>query len=361
MNTTMQTPNIIALHDQPATIEANNFRYKSLSSWCCNIFLGCMHACPICFAPETSANKQKQMLRSFGILDPVLDWGRYLLIRPLDKEKFLASLRKADQTHPGLRKRDGNDAIMFCSTTDAYQVIRHANPGERRRFQRMAATSRRWMLEAIRDHSSLNVRILTRSPLAKQDFDIFKTFGDRLLLGTSLPTLDPKISRIYEPHVSHPNKRLELLTDAHAAGIHTYVAVAPVYPEVGYDGVLEVFRAVKAANPYTVFMEPVNLKLQIAERVQRGARERGEDIDMTPYSGSQAWADYAIRKLRDAERAAEVAGISDRLHLWPDHEGLSLKSVIERQPDPEAYLRWLRQWWNRVSEWPGINGAMTWS
>lgn len=356
MNETIQAPIVVALHDQPVTIEPNNFRYKSLSSWCCNTFLGCMHACPICFAPETSANKQKGMLRSFGILDPILGWGSYLLLRPLDKQKFLASLRKADRTHPGLRKRDGNDAIMFCSTTDAYQVIHHPVPEEQRRFQRMARDSRRWMLEAVRDHSDLNVRILTRSPLAQEDFDIFKSFGDRLLLGTSLPTLDPKISRIYEPKVSHPKQRLKLLTDAHAAGIHTYVAVAPVYPEIGYDGMLEVFRAVKAASPWTVFMEPVNLKLQIAGRVQRSARERGEDIDMTPYTDSRVWADYAIRTLREAERAAEVAGISDRLHLWPDHEGLSLKSVIERQPDSEAYLAWLRRWWNRVSEWPGKNG-----
>lgn len=353
MNETVQAPTIVALHDQPVTIEPNNFRYKSLSAFACNTFLGCMHACPICFAPETSANKQKRMLESFGVLDPVLDWGRYLLLRPLDKQKFLASLRKADQTHPGLRKPDGNDAIMFCSTTDAYQVIHHAVPDEQRRFQRIARDSRRWMLEAIRDYSSLNVRVLTRSPLAAEDFDMFQSFGDRLLLGTSLPTLNPKISSIYEPKVSHPKLRLKLLTDAHAAGIHTYVAVAPVYPEVGYDGMLEVFEAVKAANPWTVFMEPVNLKLQIAERVQRSARERGHDIDMTPYTDSQAWADYAVQMLRDAERAAEVAGISDRLHLWPEHEGLSLKSVIERQPDPEAYLAWLRRWWNRVSEWPG--------
>jgi DNA repair photolyase len=356
MNETIQAPIVVALHDQPATIEPNNFRYKSLSTWCCNTFLGCMHACPICFAPETSANKQKQMLASFGIHDPVLEWGRYLLLRPLDKQKFLASLHKADQTPPGLRKRDGNDAVMFCSTTDAYQVIHHPDSDTQRRYQRMARDSRRWMLEAIRDQSDLNVRILTRSPLAQEDFDIFQSFSDRLLLGTSLPTLDAKISRIYEPKVSAPRHRLTLLTDAHAAGIHTYVAVAPVYPEVGYEGMLDVFRAVKAANPCTVFVEPVNLRLAVAERVREEAQRQGRDIDMAPYSDSRAWADYAVQTLRDAERAAGVAGLSERLHLWPDHEALSRESVINRQPDPIAYVAWLRCWWDRVSEWPGKNG-----
>jgi len=164
MNDTIKAPNIVALHDQPVMIEQNSFGYKSLSSWCCNTFLGCMHACPICFAPETSANKQKQMLKSFGILYPGLEWGRCLLLRPLDERRFLTSLRRAERTYPGLRKLDGNDVIMFCRTTDAYQVIHHSDPTEQRRFQRMARDSRRWMLKSICDHSALNVRVLTRSP-----------------------------------------------------------------------------------------------------------------------------------------------------------------------------------------------------
>jgi DNA repair photolyase len=225
---------------------------------------------------------------------------------------------------------------------------------------------------AIRDHSNLNVRTLTRSPMALEDFDIFQSFGDRLPLGTSLPTLNPKISDIHEPKVAAPRHRLKLLTDADAAGIHTYVAVAPVYPEVGCDGMLEVFEAVKAANPCTVFAEPVNLRLEIAERVRsesrRQARRRRHeegndldvsefDIDMTPYSDSEAWVEYAVRTLRDAERAAEKADLSERFHLWPDHQALGRNSVINRQPDPEAFRAWLRRWWDRVSEWPDKTGC----
>ena len=39
--------------------------------------------------------------------------------------------------------------------------------------------------------------------------------GNRLMLGTSLPTLDSTISSIYEPKVSAPRLRLKLLADAH--------------------------------------------------------------------------------------------------------------------------------------------------
>ena len=186
-------------------------------------------------------------------------------------------------------------------------------------------------LELIRDHSTLNVRILTRSPLARKDFDLFKSFGNRLLLGTSLPTMDGKISKLYEPNAPAPKHRLKLLLDAHEEGIPTFVAVAPVFPECGYEGMLEVFNAVKEANPVTIFMEPVNIRLGIAQRIQEEARRVKKDIDMTPYTDKAAWAEYAISTLLDAERAAEDAGVLDRLHLWPDHDDLGAKKVRKAQ------------------------------
>ena len=109
--------------------------------------------------------------------------------------------------------------MFLCSTTDPYQTIRNEDVGKQKLLNVHARQMLRDALEAIRDHSTLNVRILTRSPLAREDFDIFKTFGDRLLLGTSLPTLDPVLGRLYEPKVPSPAQRLKLLTDAHAAGI----------------------------------------------------------------------------------------------------------------------------------------------
>jgi DNA repair photolyase len=346
---------ISALHETPATIERNRFKYKSLSSWALNLFMGCAHGCRFCYVTDTSANKQSRLLKSYGVRDAVEDWGSYVLVRPWNRAKFMASLRKAENTHPGLLNADGNRAVFLCSTTDAYQVIRNPDPEIAKMLNEEAREVLRNALTAILEDSTLNVRILTRSPLARNDFDLFKKFGDRLLLGTSLPTMDDKLRKLYEPDVPHPKKRLKLLTDAHAAGINTYVAVAPVFPEVGYGGMLEVFEAVKAAKPWTIFMEPVNLRLGIAKRIQKRAAmpEINIEMDMSIYDGGPAWVEYAIQSLKDAERAAKATGQLDRLHLWPDHEALSLKSVAKTQKDPEAYLKWLWGYWNRVSEWPG--------
>ena len=306
---------------------------------------------------DTSANKQASLLRAFGVADPVKDWGSYVLVRPWHHNEFMKSLRKAERTATIELNADGNRAVFLCSTTDPYQVIRNPDPEKQKQLNEHARQMLRDALEAIRDHSSLNVRILTRSPLARADFDIFKSFGDRLLLGTSLPTLDPIVSRLYEPKVPAPAQRLKLLTDAHAAGIHTYVAVAPVFPEVGYAGILDVFKAVKEAKPWTIFLEPVNLRLGIAERIREEALKLGREMDMTPYTDRAAWAKYAIQTLKDAEIAAQATGQLDRLHLWPDHEALAAKKVMASQAEPAVYLAWLQKYWGRVSEWPGKKSA----
>jgi len=344
---------ISTIHDMPATIEPNGFKFKSLSEWALNLHLGCAHGCRFCYVPDTSANKQQKLLRAYGVDDPVADWGSYVLVRPWIEGKFMASLRTAEEVPPDQLKPDGNRAVFLCSTTDPYQVISNPDPVKKKLLDRHARALVRKSLIAIRDHSTINVRILTRSPLAREDFDIFQTFGNRLLLGTSLPTLDPVLSRLYESNVPHPKQRLKLLTDAHAAGIPTYVAVAPVFPEVGYQGLLEVFEAVKAAEPVTIFMEPVNLRLGIAKRIAEQAMELGVEMDTEVYDGGPAWATYAIQALRDAERAAKATGQFDRLHLWPDYEALGAANVVEAQEDSEAYLKWLRSYWDRVSEWPG--------
>ena len=50
-------------------------------------------------------------------------------------------------------------------------------------------------LELILAQSTLNVRILTRSPLAKKYFPLMKQFGNRLMFGMSLPTTNDRLNR----------------------------------------------------------------------------------------------------------------------------------------------------------------------
>ena len=116
----------------PAVIAPNNFVYKSLSNWAVNIAVGCSHACRFCYVPSAATIKQGPQLARYGVSDPDLEWGQYVLLRPWDETKFLASLRAAENTPPAKLKPDGNRAVFFCSTTDPYQVIHHPDPSRRR-------------------------------------------------------------------------------------------------------------------------------------------------------------------------------------------------------------------------------------
>src|SRR5439155_1346115 len=69
------------------------------------------------------------------------------------------------------------------------------------------------------------------SPLARGDFDLFKSFGKRLVFGMSLPTLRNDLAKVYEPKAPAPSQRLATLHAAKEAGLHVDVALAPTYPE----------------------------------------------------------------------------------------------------------------------------------
>jgi DNA repair photolyase len=220
-------------------------------------------------------------------------------------------------------------------------------------------------LELIRDHSTLNVRILTRSPLARADFDLFKSFGSRLLFGMSLPTLRNDLAKIYELKAPAPSQRLATLRGAREAGLHVYVAVAPSYPECDEADLRATLRAVAEVEPVTVFHEPINIRAENVERIERHAAALGflppqgqrvlvgasRFLRSDVFATRETWQDYAVNALHTVERLASEVGLADRLHLWPD-KALGNVNVLNRMASPKEHLRWLQKCWGRISEWP---------
>ena len=197
--------------------------------------------------------KQSRNLAKYGVRDPDLEWGRYVLLRPWDEKRFLASLGAAQRTPRTELNPDGNRAVMYCTTTDPYQVIRHKDPLRQKELADHARTLVGRSLELIRDESTLNVRILTRSPMARLDFDLYQTFGNRLVFGMSLPTLRNDLAKIYEPKAPAPSQRLATLKAANAAKLHVYVAIAPTYPECDEEDLRATMAAIAEVDPITIF------------------------------------------------------------------------------------------------------------
>lgn len=48
--------------------------------------------------PSAATSKQGVKLAQYGVKDPDSEWGDYVLLRPWDEPKFLASLRSAENT-----------------------------------------------------------------------------------------------------------------------------------------------------------------------------------------------------------------------------------------------------------------------
>ncbi len=337
----------------PSVITSNGFVYKSLSDWALNFAVGCGHGCDFCYVPSVSANKQAPKLRSLGVADPDLNWGDYVFLRTWDEKAFLKSLNRAQATPAQELKPDGNRAILLCSTTDAYQVIRHPDPKRRRDLQNHLRFVVRRSLELIRDRSTLNVRILTRSPLVRQDFDLLQSFGSRVLLGMSIPTLRADLSKIYEPKAPAPSLRLATLKDAAALGIPVFVAMAPTYPECDENDLRATMGALAPLSPMTIFHEPINIRAENVSRIEARARELGCALRTDVFKTPEEWQKYALDSLRMIERIAAEIGVANRLHLWPD-KSLGTQAALKRMPEAErgTHAAWLARWWGLVSAWP---------
>jgi len=366
----------VGIWHAPAVIAENHFVYKSLSNWAFNVAVGCSHACRFCYVPSAATIKQGPRLAEYGVKDPDPEWGDYVLLRPWDEQKFLASLRAAETTPRKQLKPDGNRAVIYSSTTDPYQVIRHPDPARQRELAGHARFLVRRSLELIRDESTINVRILTRSPLARGDFDLFKSFGKRLVFGMSLPTLRNDLAKVYEPKAPAPSQRLATLHAAKEAGLHVYVALAPTYPECDEADLRATLQAVAELEPITIFHEPINIRAENVARIERQAEAlglvplrkfaqsdtlsssteeragvRSRILRTDVFATRESWQDYAVNALHTVSEIAKELGIEKHLHLWPD-KSLGSQSLADRMRNPSKYLKRLEHWWHRVSEWP---------
>lgn len=92
------TASPVGLWYRPLVIAPNNFTYKSLSDWSLNTAVGCGHGCRFCYVPEASTVKLGPRLADYGVEDPDVEWGSYVLLRPWNETAFRSSLRLAERT-----------------------------------------------------------------------------------------------------------------------------------------------------------------------------------------------------------------------------------------------------------------------
>ena len=184
---------------QVAKVRAKNILTRSKigsGGYAINPYVGCPHGCIYCYA---------EFMR--GVTGHEDAWGEFLDVKDFD----MASLVKFAASH-------GGERVFVSSVTDCY------NPYE----ARFGLT--RKVLETLAG-SDVNLQILTKSSLVTRDIDLLQTMPN-VRVGVSLSVIDEKLRRMLEPRASSVAARITAIKKLRAAGVKTYIFVAPIFPQI---------------------------------------------------------------------------------------------------------------------------------
>ena len=166
-----------------------------------NPYRGCEHGCIYCFARPSHA---------YLNLSPGLDFETKITV----KHNAAQQLEQQFQA-----PRYQCKPIMIGANTDPYQPIE-------RQYQLTRALLNRF--NTFKHPCS----ITTKSALIERDIDLLSQLASQQLVHVYLTftTLNPKLSRLLEPRVTAPQRRIQTITQLREAGIPVSVLIAPIIP-----------------------------------------------------------------------------------------------------------------------------------
>jgi DNA repair photolyase len=171
-----------------------------------NPYRGCTHACVFCFARRT---------HTYLDLDAGRDFEREIVVKVNVPE-----LLRAELARPSWKR----ELVALGTNTDPYQWVE-----SRYRFMPEILAA----LEA----AQTPVSVLTKSPLALRDVELYERMAKRLPVSVNLsvPTLDEEAWRATEPHTPSPSARLDAVAELRRRGIDSGVLIAPLMPGINDD------------------------------------------------------------------------------------------------------------------------------
>lgn len=183
-----------------------------------NPFLGCQHGCVWCYA--------RFMCRFTGHdQDP---WGSFVDVKINAPQVLAKELPRVYGSFDTLVYRSKPN-VFLSSVTDPYQPL-EKKYGITRKILKLL------LLYQVPTY------ILTQSTLVLREIDLFKKFK-KLSVGFTIITLDPKISRLFQPGVSLPQEKIAALEKLKSEGIKTSAHIGPILPEI--TNLEEIFQGLK--------------------------------------------------------------------------------------------------------------------
>lgn len=176
-------------------IQAKSVLSKSeIYDYVVNPYVGCQHACSYCYA--------RFMKRFTGHQEP---WGDFVDVKVNAPELLAREV---------LRKQRGT--VWLSGVCDPYQPLEARYRLTRRCLEILVGNG--WP-----------VAIQTRPPLVLRDLDLIR-LADGIEAGLSITTADDAVRRAFEPLAPPIPERLWAVQALHAAGVRTYVMIAPLLP-----------------------------------------------------------------------------------------------------------------------------------
>ena len=164
-----------------------------------NPYTGCLHGCVYCYA---------NFMRRFSghLNDP---WGSFVDV----KTNLLDVLAKE------LPRRSGG-SVWLSSVCDPYQQVE-----TKYKLTRGA-------IELISKYPKFTISILTKNALVLRDLDLLIEMRDRVDVGFTITTFSDQAQKLFEPHASTIEDRIDAVGKLGEAGLDTWVFIAPMLPYV---------------------------------------------------------------------------------------------------------------------------------
>lgn len=127
-----------------------------------------------------------------------------------------------------------------------------------------------------------------------RDLDIFKEFGERITVGTTLTFWDEKKSKEWEPFASSPCERLETLKILHDNGIKTFASFEPtIEPEESLKLIKKTLE-MDCVDHYKI--GKIN-NYKSADKWQDWQKYLQDCINLLRPTGKQVYYKFCLRKL----------------------------------------------------------------
>jgi DNA repair photolyase len=219
--------------------------------WTINPFRGCSHACTYCFARRT---------HSYLELGPGRDFEREIVVKV-----NLPELLRAELARPSWKR----ELVALGTNTDPYQWVES-------RYRMMPE-----ILAAL-EAAETPVSVLTKSPLAMRDVEIFERMARKLPVSVNLsvPTLDEDAWRATEPHTPSPAARLDAVAELRARGIDSGVLIAPLMPGINDhpDQVRPIVERAKKAGATFLGAAALHLRGEVKDVFLAWLQEKRPDL-----------------------------------------------------------------------------------